>query len=108
MFECFIKYVAKSFRNPAGIGGKISTNEEIFMKSIMQHLFPVLLLSAALFTLASCLSGPGGREGDAYSGRLSYKLVVEGFEWGPSVTKLILTAQDDFRLEGGPTRIFLW
>ncbi|MDR2178117.1 MAG: prolyl oligopeptidase family serine peptidase [Treponema sp.] len=57
----------------------------------------VLLPVAALMT--GCLSGADEQSGGVYAGRVSYKLVVEGFEWGPSVTKLILTAGDEFQLE---------
>jgi predicted esterase len=62
---------------------------------------------AAVFIMVGCVSNEGGTDDGAYSGKVSYKLVVEGFEWGPSVTKLILTAGDDFQLDGTGTDTFV-
>jgi hypothetical protein len=79
------------------------------MKHITKKTFSPLAvpLLVAVFTLAGCLSGADGREGGAYLGAVSYKLVVEGFEWGPAVTKLILTAEEDFRLDGSDKDAFV-
>jgi predicted esterase len=66
-----------------------------------------LLPLAAFSVMTGCLSGAESQDGGAYGGAVSYKLVVEGFEWGPSVTKLILTAEDAFQLEAGDTETFV-
>ncbi|MDR2417740.1 MAG: prolyl oligopeptidase family serine peptidase [Treponema sp.] len=79
------------------------------MKRIFQQTFSPLsvLLLAGVFTMTGCLSSTGGKGDGAYLGKVSYELVVEGFEWGPSVSKLILTAGDDFQLDGAGTDTFV-
>lgn len=45
---------------------------------------------------ASELSGGSSTEPvEGYEGEVSYSLVIEGFEWGPSVTKIVLYFEDD-------------
>jgi poly(3-hydroxybutyrate) depolymerase len=77
-----------------------------FMKRFPGRFF-LLALPVLLIFPAACLGGPGPRSGGAYPGEVSYKLVVEGFEWGPSVTKLILTAEDNFRLGAADKDLFV-
>jgi predicted peptidase len=50
-----------------------------------------VLLAAAVSVLAGCAStGPA----EPYTKKVEYKLVVEGFEWGPAITKVLLVFRD--------------
>jgi predicted peptidase len=50
-----------------------------------------ILLAAAVSVLTGCAStGPA----EPYAKKVEYKLVVEGFEWGPAITKVLLVFGD--------------
>jgi predicted peptidase len=61
------------------------------MKDKTITLTAVLLLAVVLTAVTGCVStGPA----EPYSEKIEYKLVVEGFEWGPSITKVVLVFPD--------------
>ncbi|MDR1218743.1 MAG: prolyl oligopeptidase family serine peptidase [Treponema sp.] len=70
-------------------------------------LLPLATTFTGALTPAGCVSNESGKRGGAYAGEISYKVVVEGFEWGPSVTRLIVTAEDDFQREAVDTTMFV-
>jgi predicted peptidase len=61
------------------------------MKDKNMPLWVVMLLATFLMTVTGCVS-TGSVE--PYTGKIEYKLVIEGFEWGPAITKVVLIMPD--------------
>jgi predicted peptidase len=61
------------------------------MRDKKMILAVVLLLAVVLTVATNCIStGPA----EPYTQKIEYKLVVEGFEWGPAITKVVLVFPD--------------
>ncbi|MHB9295714.1 hypothetical protein PilKf_01462 [Pillotina sp. SPG140] len=54
----------------------------------------ILKLCAAAFLFAALVACATGGPAEPYAKKIGYKLVIEGFEWGPSVTKIVLIFDD--------------
>jgi predicted peptidase len=64
------------------------------MKDKKTTLITIILLTVFFMTVTNCVSTRTTEAAVPYDKKIEYKLVVEGFEWGPAITKVVLLFPD--------------